>query len=176
MSSTLLVATIVPLIKDKLGNAESSDNYRSIALSSVILKMFDWVVMDLFGERLELDQLQFSYQRNCSTTMCTWLVVETINHYKRNQTNVYSCFMDMKKAFDVVKHATLFRKLVERDVPPVFLRLLLVMYMSQSAKVRWEGEESDAFKIMNGVKQGAVLSAILFCVYINDLIKEMDVG
>ena len=81
--------------------------------------------------------------------------------------------MDMKKAFDVVKHGTLFRKLLERGVPPVFLRLLLVMYMSQSAKVRWEGDESDTFRIKNGVKQGAVLSAILFCVYINDLIKEM---
>ena len=97
VSSTLLVATIVPLIKDKLGNAESSDNYRSIALSSVILKMFDWVVIDLFGDKLNLDQLQFSYQKDCSTTMCTWLVVETINHYKRNQTNVYSCFMDIKR-------------------------------------------------------------------------------
>ena len=66
-----------------------------------------------------------------------------------------------------------FRKLLERGVPPVFLRLLLVMYMSQSAKVRWEGDESNPFKIKNGVKQGAVLSAILFCIYINDLIKEM---
>ena len=108
VSSVLLVATIVPLIKDKRGNAESSDNYRSIALSSVILKMFDWVVIDLFGDKLNLDQLQFSYQKDCSTTMCTWLVVETINHYKRNQTNAYSCVKDMKKAFDIVKHATIF--------------------------------------------------------------------
>ena len=79
--------------------------------------------------------------------------------------------MDMKKAFDVVKHAILFRKLLERDIPPIFLRLLLVMYMLQSAKVRWEDDESNTFKIKNGVKQGAVLSAILFCVYINDLIR-----
>ena len=79
----------MPLIKDKLGDAECSDNYRSIALSSVILKVFDWVVMTLFGERLGLDELQFSYQRNCSTTMCTWLVVETVNHFLRNGSDVY---------------------------------------------------------------------------------------
>ena len=127
VSDTLLVAAIAALIKDKLSNGGSSDNYRSIALSSVIMKAFDWVMLDLFGERLGLDQLQFSYQKDCSTTMCTWLVVETINFYKRNQSNVYSCFMDMKKAFDVVKHATLFRKLCDRGIPPVFLRLLLVI-------------------------------------------------
>ena len=173
VSNMLLVATIVPLIKDKLGNIESSDNYRSIALSSVILKIFDWVIMVLFGDRLKLDDLQFSYQRNCSTTMCTWLVVESINHFSRNKTDVYTCFMDMKKAFDMVKHSTLFRKLVERDVPPIYLRLLLVMYLSQTAKVRWGSSISAEFEIQNGVKQGAVLSAILFCVYMDGLLKEL---
>ena len=71
---------MIPLIKDKLGDTESSDNYRSISLSSIILKIFDWVVITLFGDSLELDELQFSYQRNCSTTMCTWLVIESIAH------------------------------------------------------------------------------------------------
>ena len=73
----LLGAMIIPLIKDKLGDVEASDNYRSIALSSVILKIFDWIVITLFGKTLELDELQFSYQKHCSTTMCTWLVVES---------------------------------------------------------------------------------------------------
>ena len=68
VSNMLLVATIVPLIKNKLGNTESSDNYRSIALSSVILKIYDWVVITLFGDRLNLDELQFSYQKNIVPT------------------------------------------------------------------------------------------------------------
>ena len=139
----------------------------------MILKIFDWVVMTLFGERLGLDDLQFSYQKKCSTNMCTWLVIESINHFSRNGSNVYACFMDMKKAFDMVKYGMMFRKLMERNVPPIFLRLLLVMYMSQTAKVRWDGTLSEAFSVLNGVKQGAVLSAILFCIYIDDLIKEL---
>ena len=173
VSHILLVATIIPLIKDKLGDVESSENYRSIALSSVILKIIDWILMTLFGKKFGLDELQFSYQKNCSTTMCTWLVVESISHFTRNETDVYTCFMDMKKAFDMVKHSMLFQKLVDRNVPPIFLRLLLYMYMHQTAKVKWNGTLSDAFSILNGVKQGAVLSAILFCVYIDDLIKQL---
>ena len=39
----LLLATLVPIIKDKLGSISSSKNYRSIAISSIILKLFDWV-------------------------------------------------------------------------------------------------------------------------------------
>ena len=94
VSNLLLVATIIPLIKDKLGDIENSDNYRSIALSSVILKVFDWVVITLFGKNLGLDELQFSYQKNCSTTMCTWLVVESVAHFSRNQSNVFGCFIE----------------------------------------------------------------------------------
>ena len=45
--------------------------------------------------------------------------------------------------------------------------------MMQSAKVKWKGTLSDAFSIVNGVKQGAVISAILFCVYIDDMIKML---
>ena len=40
----LLLATMVPLIKNKLGDTESSDNYRSIAIGSVVLKILDWIV------------------------------------------------------------------------------------------------------------------------------------
>ena len=57
----LLLATLVPLIKNKLGDGKSSDNYRSIALSSVVLKLLDWIVLLLFGEKLGFDELQFSY-------------------------------------------------------------------------------------------------------------------
>ena len=81
--------------------------------------------------------------------------------------------MDMKKAFDMVKHSILFEKLKNRKFPPIFLRLLIVMYKSQITKVKWEGTMSKSFEIKNGVKQGAVLSAILFCVYIDDLLKEL---
>ena len=173
VSNILLVATILPLLKDKMGDIESSDNYRSIALSSVILKIYDWVVMILCGDKLQLDELQFSYQKNCSTTMCTWLVVETVSHFARNGNDTYSCSMDMKKAFDLVKHDKLFKKLFDRKFPLVHLRLFIYMYMMQSAKVKWKGTLSDAFSIVNGVKQGAVISAILFCVYIDDMIKML---
>ena len=101
VTDMLFMSSLIPLVKDKLGNICSSDNYRSIAISSLILKIFDWVLIILSGDKLQLDDLQFGYQESCSTNMCTWLAVETIDHFMRNGSDVFVCVMDMKKAFDI---------------------------------------------------------------------------
>ena len=80
---------------------------------------------------------------------------------------------DMTKAFDLVRHSVLFKKLIKLGFSPIFIRLLLVMYVMQFANVRWNGTLSSDFNLSNGVKQGAVLSAILYCVYVNGLFQKL---
>ena len=173
VSRFLLISSMVPLIKDKLGDVTDSNNYRSIAISSLIMKIFDLVIIAVFSEFLQLDDLQFSYQSDVSTSMCTWVGIETISHFLRNGSEVYTCLMDMSKAFDTVQHSHLFRKLLEQGMPEIIVRYILVSYKYQKANVRWNGNESRFFSITNGVKQGAILSAILYCVYTNGIFQQL---
>ena len=103
--------------------------------------------------------------------MCTWTVVETVDYFLRHGGEVFSCMMDMTKAFDLVKHSLMFKKLLDAGLPAIFVRLLIFIYMNQFANVRWDGSYSSIFNLSNGVRQGAVLSAILYCFYVNDLFK-----
>ena len=173
VSSSLLLATLVPIIKDKLGDLCSSKNYRSIALSSVILKLIDWLIINIFGHLLQLDDFQFGFQQNSSTALCSWVVYETIDSYLRNGSTVYGVLMDCTKAFDTVQHSKLFQKLVDAGLPSIIIRLLISIYQNQEANVRWRSGVSDNFKIKNGVRQGAILSPIIFCFYMNDLFGEL---
>ena len=173
VSNGLLLAILIPIPKDKLGDLTSSNNYRSIALSSLILKIFDWIIILLFGKTLGLDDLQFGYQKNCSTTMCPWMVIESISYFTRNGSDVFTCAMDMTKAFDMVRHSLMFKKLLCLNFSLIFTRLLIKMYTLQYANVRWQGKNSRQFHISNGVKQGAVLSAILYCIYVNGLFEKL---
>ena len=166
--NNLLSCTLKPIIKDKLGNKCDSDNYRAIGISSLILKIVDWVILIIYGSELKPSDLQFGFQKKNSTTMCSWVAIETINYFNNRGTPVFSCFLDITKAFDLVNFEKLFTKLKDR-LSPIFIRLLAYIYMHQVCCMEWAGTLSKKFNVQNGVRQGAVLSPILFSIYIDDL-------
>ena len=170
---SLLLCTLIPLVKDTLGDMTSSENYRAIAGGCLILKIIDLVIILLEGDKLSYDCLQFAYQAKSSTSMCTWTVNAVIDHFNRGGNHVFAASMDMSKAFDMVSWHVLFSTLMERKVDGLFLRLLLYIYMNQECDVKWCGEHSATFSVRNGVRQGAVSSGILFAVYIDSLLQEL---
>ena len=117
----LLLATLVPIIKDKPGSINVSKNYRSIAISSILLKLIDWIFIILFGSNFGLNDFQYAYQAGCSTTMCTWAVLETVDYFINNGSDVFTCAMDMTAAFDLTLHSLLFRKMNAKGFPAVFI-------------------------------------------------------
>ena len=84
---------------------------------------------------------------------------------------VFGCMMDMSKAFDLIMHSLLFKKLLDAGLTVIFIRLLIFIYVNQFANVYWDGCFSTIFRLTNGVRQGAFLSAILYCFYVNNLYK-----
>ena len=159
----LLVCTLLPLVKDNLGDITQSDNYRAIASGSQILKLLDIIILILEGDKFGCDQLQFGFQAKSSTSMCSWGITSVIDYYNRQGSVVYGCAMDLSKAFDMVEWIKLFKVLVERNVSPIFLRTLLWIYSSQSCDVRWNGSSSSKFSVSNGVHQGASLFTNFDC-------------
>ena len=83
-------------------------------------------------------------------------------------------FLMLAKAFDRVNHSILFDRLLQHDLSPVVTRALLNWYSDQNVCVSWNGQFSNKFSVSNGVRQGGVLSPILFTVYIDDLLTELE--
>ncbi len=82
--------------------------------------------------------------------------------------------LDATEAFDGVKYSKLFNLLLERGICPLMVRLLLNMSLISTAVVSWNGVISDQFKLCYGVKQGSVISPLLFAMYINPLIQDLN--
>ena len=68
----------------------------------------------------------------------------------------------------------MFKFLLDRNLPPVCIRLLVNMYTSQVIRMKWNGVCSDYFSVRNGVKQGGVISPVLFSVYVDGLLKLLS--
>ncbi len=116
--------------------------------------------------------LQFAYKESYSTPLCSYLVTETIQYYQMRGSSVYMLLFDATKAFARVKYSTLFNLLIERDICPSVVRLLLNMYFISTAVVSWNDVNSDQFKLCIGVKQSVVMSLLLFSIYINPLMQK----
>ena len=89
-------------------------------------------------------------------------------------TTVYCAAMDMSKAFDMVKWSGLFETLINKGVNCIFLRLILYIYKKHVCNVKWCGAYSETFSVSNRVRQGTVSSAILFAIYIDELLILLE--
>ena len=96
----LLKSTIISILKDSAASLPRSDNYRGISLFNSICKLFDHVILLLFGGQLEASDMQFGFKRGHSTVMCSLIFKEIVDHYLHHGSNVYSCLLDASKAFD----------------------------------------------------------------------------
>ena len=72
---------------------------------------------------LKLTNFNLGSKKKTSTSMCTWMAVETIDYFQRHGSEVFVCVMDMTKAFDNVKHSTFVKRLIIKGMPAIFIRL-----------------------------------------------------
>ena len=108
-----------------------------------------------------------------STSLCTGTAKNVAHHYIHNGSHVYGCLLDASKAFDLVRHDILFDRLSHRGLPQFISSFLLNWYKSQELCVRWGKVLSSSFTVSNGVRQGGVLSPVLFTIYMDELLLQL---
>ena len=89
---------------------------------------------------------------------------------------LHKAFIDLTKAFDSVNREGLYIVLGKLGCPQKLLNLIRSLYTGMIATVAYENEESKAFAINNGVKQGCVLAPVLFNIYFSHVIRHAFQG
>ena len=169
-----LLSTLVPIPKNKRKSLNCSDNYRAIALSSGMGKLLDHILLVKCKDVFKTSPYQFGFKKSHSTSQCTFVVNETIQYYMNNDSNVYVTLLDASRAFDRVEYVKLFKLLISRGICPIVARFLITLYTNQIIRVKWGTSISMSVSICNGVKQGGVMSPILFTVYIDELLYRLS--
>jgi hypothetical protein len=87
---------------------------------------------------------------------------------------LFTCFVDLTKAYDRVDRGLLWKVLRRRGVPEKILRVNQQLHEGAMAKVRVDGELSGEFELCRGLKQGSAIAALLFNIYLGVVVEAVQ--
>ena len=173
------IGLLISIAKDPKNPKQTFNNQRGITLLPVPYKLFERIILNRFilwcksNGIIFPDPLQFAYQQQLSCIHASFTVQETINFNVENGSLVFIATLDSVKAFDVVWHMALFVKLYEMGIKGRIWRIIINAYTGMKCAVLFEGVLSRWIQVGQSVRQGGVLSAWLYLLYVNDLLVEL---
>ena len=96
------------------------------------------------------------------------IIIEQCAAYKLD---LHLLFIDFEKAFDSVHRESLWKSLRRRGVPEKIITMIKASYSGAKCRVLHKGKLSDQFEIKSGVRQGCILSPVLFLLVIHDVLE-----
>ena len=160
---------IVPI--HKKGEVNQPDNYRGIALTSVISKVYTHILNKRLSEWAEMEgkivEEQAGFRADYSTVDHIFTLYAIVQKFLLRHTKLYVAFVDFKKAFDSVNRNALWSVLRKSGVKGKLYKALRGIYDSVVACVRDKCSYSDYFDCPRGVKQGCLLSPLMFSFFLS---------
>lgn len=167
-----LKSTFVTLPKKP--NAKKCDEYRIISLMSHLLKTFLKIIHKRLYKKCEehLTRTQFGFRDALGTREALFAVQVLFQRCRDVNCDIYVCFVDYQKAFDRVKHDELISLLAEIGIDDKDQRIIKNIYYNQTANIKVDNQLTEAISIERGVRQGCILSPMLFNVYSERIFKQ----
>ena len=148
-------------------------DYRCITISPVISKIFELHIANVLNDHLSCSNWQLGFKKKLSCSHAIYAVRKTVDYFVSNESTVNVCTMDISKAFDKINQHCLLLKLAERRIPINFLLILELWFTNIFIKVKWGNSVSRFFRLISGIRQGGILSPILFAIYVDNVVSEM---
>lgn len=141
---------------------------------SHVLKIFLKIVHNRIYRKIEenISNTQFGFRNGFGTRDALFGYQVLLQRCWDMNQSVYVCFIDYEKAFDRVRHDKLMKILCDIGLDNTDLTIIKNLYWQQKARVQVDYTLSEEINIMRGVRQGCILSPLLFNIYAEAIFAE----
>lgn len=158
----------------KKSDPKTCGNYRGITLLSVVGKIFSSIIRQRISANRESNcreqQAGFRPGRGCSDNIFN--LRQILTRRIRYGKPFVAVFIDFAAAFDSVHRASMFKALLQEGTPEKIVDILRSLYSGSTSYVRVYNEPTQLFDIKTGVRQGCILSPMLFNVIIDFVMRK----
>jgi hypothetical protein len=170
-------AVLIPIYKK--GDKTVCKNYRGISLIDVAYKTVEAIILARIRPATEqfLRENQGGFRPGRSTADQIFALRQIIELRKEFKRPLFATFVDFKAAFDSVDRSRMYEILrTSLGLPVKIVELIREMYCGSTNVVRVGSNVTADFQVVTGVKQGALLSPVLFNVALDETIRAAMVG
>ena len=162
----------------KKGDLSSCNNWRGIMLLSIPGKILSRIILERMKTALDNtlrdEQAGFRQDRSCTDHIATMRII--VEQSLEWQTPLYAVFVDFQKAFDSVDRDVIWRLMHHYGLPPKFVTIIQQMYENATCQVIHDGKLTEPFSVLTGVRQGCLLSPMIFLMVIDWVMRQSTAG
>ena len=167
---------ITPIFKK--GDVNDAANYRGITLINVLAKVYSQLLLNRLSYWTEMyDKIinsQFGFQKRKSIIGCIYILQSVVSKVLSKGQMLYCVFTDYEKCFEKIDRAFLWQKMLSQNISCKLVRAIKSMYTVVKSNVRYKSSYSTFFSSNVGLKQGDPSSPLLFMLFVNDIVDNIN--
>jgi len=159
----------------KKDDTNDPDKYRGITLAATAYKIMAKILTKRIMQATMKTQLIHEAQGVAKTGQAVYNEARTLHNIiedaNQNKREIHVCYVDLTKVYDMIEHTALREVLTQTGLDENLIALIMDMNTENSTVINTDFGNTDPVQIQRGIRQGCPLSPLLFCLYIEPLLR-----